>query len=185
MHSHAATAFASGLFTWYWIRTADFGSAESTKPARANKQKIPSTDGAILRWTTLGVLAGLASCVRTQEVLLVIAPVWEWTRRFKREPEARLLLCKSGAMMLGGFLIGFSPQAIIWKLLYGSFLAAPSSFNLAWSNFALGPTLFSSYHGMLTWTPLYVLALTGLVWQARCARPSPTARCPVRGAPAC
>jgi hypothetical protein len=144
-YAHAATAFASGLFIWYWLKT--------------------SRDSSPLRWGTLGLLAGVAACVRTQEILIVLAPAWEWLWWYKKEPGRRSDLWRSAAAMAGGFAIGFSPQALVWKLLYGSFFAAPASFNLAWSNFAIVPTLFSSYHGLLTWTPLYVIALAGLIWE--------------------
>jgi len=150
-YSHAATAFASGLFVWYWLRSS--------------REEAPLSP---LRWGTLGLLGGLAACVRTQEVLVLIAPAWEWLGRCRGgSRERRGDLARAAAALAGGFLVGFSPQALVWRLLYGSFLAAPAAFNMAWSNFALGPTLFSSYHGLLTWTPLYAVALAGLAWEAR------------------
>ncbi len=62
-------------------------------------------------------------------------------------------------------LIGFSPQLLVWKFLYGSFLAAPAAINLSWSNHSLAETVFSSYQGLLAWTPLYALAAAGLLWE--------------------
>ena len=165
-YAHAATAFASGLFVWFWLRTSQEEAApKGTAASRPLKRKETPASLSALRWGTLGLLAGIAACVRTQEILIVLAPAWEWFRRFRLEPERRGGLWKSAAATAAGFMIGFSPQLLVWKLLYGSFLAAPAAFNLSWSNFSLGETIFSSYHGLLAWTPLYALASAGLLWE--------------------
>ena len=167
-YAHAATGFASGLFLWFWLRTSEEEAAPQGKALRGGKRKIDPAPSSLsaLRWGTLGLLAGVAACVRTQEMLVILAPAWEWLKRFRAAPERRSALWKSAAAMAAGLLIGFSPQLLIWKFLYGSFLAAPAAFNLSWSNFSLGETVFSSYHGLLAWTPLYALASAGLLWEA-------------------
>ncbi len=96
-YAHAATAFASGLFIWYWLKSsrdeAVLGAASKGKSAsRPAKRRIDPPSLTPVRWGTMGLLAGLAACVRTQEILVVLAPAWEWLRRYGAEPESRPVL---------------------------------------------------------------------------------------------
>jgi len=68
----------------------------------------------------------------------------------------------------GGVIAGFSPQGLMWLLSYGSFFFMPNKFNFGLSNFDIIDVLFSSYHGILFWTPVMIPALIGLVyWQKK------------------
>jgi hypothetical protein len=144
--AHAASAFASGLLIWYWLKT--LGRVESAQEEQR-------------RWFTLGLLGGIAAMVRTQEAVILIAPLWEWTRALRRDPNRSQAVALS--CLICGVGIGFLPQALLWNALYGHFLYSPQVFNLSLDYFALGKSLLSSYHGLLAWTPLYGVALVGLV----------------------
>jgi len=141
--AHAASAFTSGLFLWFWLKTR--GQGEHPRE----------------RWFTLGLLGGIATMVRTQEIFILAAPLWEWIHA-GRADNGR---AKTGGLaLLGlGFCAGFLPQALIWKALYGHFFYSPQIFNFSFENFALGKSLFSSYHGLFVWTPLYLAAILGLI----------------------
>jgi len=60
-------------------------------------------------------------------------------------------------------LIGFSPQGLIWQMSYGSFFYFPNSFNLSLRYFDLSSIFLSPFHGILIWTPVMIISLTGLV----------------------
>lgn len=105
--AHAATAFATGLYLWVWLRTLD----EPSDPRRVRD-----------RWFTLGLLAGIAAMVRTQEILVLMTAIIEWVTRTRKGAEARVLLLPSMGWMILGVLIGFSPR--LWS---GSSFTAGSS----------------------------------------------------------
>jgi hypothetical protein len=138
------TAFVSTAFIWYWFKS-------SKNPDRPE------------RYILLGLILGAGAMIRQQEALLGLAPMAELILRvMKRETKPGKALVNF-AIMGVSFIVAFSPQSLIWKIVNGSFFAAPSKFNLSWKYFALDKTLFSSYHGLLFWTPVYFSAFAGLV----------------------
>jgi hypothetical protein len=104
-----------------------------------------------------GAVAGLVALVRWQNVVfLPAALVVSWTVFGK--PRARDLLAGGLA-----FLVVFLPQILYWKALYGSaFLIPQGGGYLDWTRPRLEEVLFSSRHGLLSWTPVLWLALAGL-----------------------
>jgi hypothetical protein len=61
------------------------------------------------------------------------------------------------------FLVVFSPQMIVWKRLYGSFLTVPQGTRFLTGNAAWDGVLFSPHHGLFSWSPLLYLGAVGLV----------------------
>jgi hypothetical protein len=62
----------------------------------------------------------------------------------------------------------FLPNLIIQKIIYGTFRSVTSYGRFGaglwqWTSPALGKVLFSADHGLLTWTPILIPALAGLV----------------------
>ncbi len=145
--SHAASAFMTGGAVWFWISTRNVKD--------------------FLRWFCLGILCGIAAMVRPQEGLVLILPFWDIIARRWREKEIPSPVFKAAGGVFLGFIVGFFPQALIWRMMYGSFFHAPSAFNLRWNYFALPEILFSSFHGLLTWTPLFLLSVIGLMWDMK------------------
>ncbi|HJX52943.1 MAG TPA: hypothetical protein VJ801_09280 [Polyangia bacterium] len=138
------TAFTSALFIWYWI-------ASMKEPERPQ------------RYLLLGLTLGVAAMVRSQEVLLGLAPATELLHRCIKKTVKMAPAARHATLAVASFCIGFSPQLISWKVVNGSFFAAPAAFNLSWKNYALDRVLFSPYHGILFWTPVYFIAAIGLV----------------------
>ncbi len=141
--AHAVSAFAVTLFVWYWL--ASYG-----RPDR------------LRRYVLLGLLLGLAAMVRPQEALFgIVVPV----ERLLRRRESPSLAAEAGNIALFAlfFAVGVSPQLLIWKIVNGSFFAAPAKFNLSLAYFAPGEVMFSPYHGILFWTPVFLVAAAGII----------------------
>ncbi len=139
------SAFSVSLFLFFWLR----------------QRQRPNTNAATNG--TLGFLLGLAAGVRTENILFGAALLFDWVRNKTNDKTSMRDLMRSVLFATTGVLIGFSPQLIIWKLLYNSFVP-PQMFNLWISGFAITDLLFSPYHGLATWTPVILLASASLLW---------------------
>lgn len=143
--SHGASAFAATLFLASWLE------------ARA--------DVAGARWLGVGLAGGLMSLIRIQDGVLLAMPALDLVLR--RRGWRPLLVLALGPAMAAGLQLG------IWAGMYGSgFLtlaAEQGHFGRPELNF--WGVLFSARHGLLTWTPIYLPALLGIVvWLFRDAR---------------
>lgn len=110
----------------------------------------------------LGVLLGASALVRPQLALLGLVFLAEGPRGWRT-----LATTRAGALLALGIALGAAPAPIAHSVLYGSPLALPKSEEMLWLRPALGKVLFSDYHGILPWTPLYALGAAGLVALAR------------------
>jgi hypothetical protein len=138
-YSHAVSMFTGALFVAYWFLD------QSATPIR--------------RAAVLGALAGAATLVRWQDVVFLLVPIFElalgrspWTTRV------------AGILAAGlAWVVVFSPQMIVWHVLYGQAFAIPQgpSF-MQWTTPHPIDVLFSTNHGLLTWAPLLILSLAGL-----------------------
>lgn len=132
--SHATSIFTTSLFLYTWFRVRESATMRG--------------------WLLLGLVGGLAAIVRWQDMLFLLMPLLD------RKPW-RLKLA-----MLSVALLVFVPQLIVWKILNGEFNPY-STGNLKGKFFPYGkylvPVLFSSYHGLLVWTPIVGLCLLGFV----------------------
>jgi hypothetical protein len=135
--SHAASTAAAALALWLWDRDRD--------------RRTPA--GFLL----LGLVLGLAMCVRWQNGVLLVLPgldllaAWWHKRGAWKGPAA------GAALLLAGALVGAFPQMLAWKALYGMWvLPYPphgADFVRLDHPFLIN-TLFSSRHGLLSWTPV-------------------------------
>ncbi|MGV8121801.1 MAG: tetratricopeptide repeat protein [Candidatus Xenobiia bacterium LiM19] len=141
-NSHALTAGLAAVFLAYWLRT------------RSDPQPM--------RWCFLGLLLGVMTSVRPQEILFGWVLLVEIIDMQLQQKDFRQLL-QSLLLTALFFCIGFSPQSVSWKVLFGSWTAQPQSHNMDLHNFALLETLFSPYHGVLFWTPVMLLGIGGLI----------------------
>jgi hypothetical protein len=110
-------------------------------------------------WATLGVLLGLACLVRWQAAvyLLLVAPLGLWG--LARGIPARWLGAAAGLAILA-----FAPQMIVWRLSYGSLLTIPQGRGFVdWSAPHLLDVLVSADHGLLTWSPVALVGVIGLL----------------------
>src|SRR5579859_1328776 len=150
--SHAHSAFAVALFLWYWHRTRD-------------RRGWP-------QWCLLALIAGLMLNVYYANVMLLAVLVVEAVRQYSaalRPPRPRTaaifqLFARHGAF-LAIVAICLLPTFITRYFLYGSPFATGYGSVRYWSwrsPFFLA-VLFSSEHGLFSWTPVLLLATAGLV----------------------
>ena len=149
--SHAFSAFAVALFLWYWDRT---------RPQRTLGQ-----------WAVLGLLAGLMGNVYYPNVFLLIFPGLELIhliRAGRRTPDrAPLPLGKlvSCAVVFGAmFLVSLLPTFVTRQIIYGNPFETgyPPISTWNWTSPVFLRILFSADHGLLSWTPILLFAVTGL-----------------------
>jgi hypothetical protein len=154
--SHAHSAFAVALFLWYWNRT---------RGART-----------VAQWILLGLLSGFIVDVYYPNGALLVIPLLEgiadyWSD-FKRLTYAGTAIARlfvRHLIYVSAFLVGLLPTLITRHIIFGDALQtgyAPVG-GWAWKSPALWKVLFSSDHGMLTWTPILILALVGLLFFRR------------------
>jgi len=106
----------------------------------------------------LGLILGLAMCVRWQNGVLLLLPGIDLLLRLRREPAALPRLAGLGGALVAGAVVGASPQLMAWKALYGEWLlsAPPHGADfLRLDHPWLLQTFFSSRHGLFSWTPVF------------------------------
>jgi hypothetical protein len=147
-YSHAVSMLASSAFFFGWATTRD------------------RQTGA--RYALVGLLGGLTTLVRWQDVVFFVVPAidawWHFLRR-RRDAAgfgARLAVCAAGG------IVGFLPQIWAWIVLYGSPFAIPQGPDfMRWTSPQILPVLFSDNHGLFTWTPIVAVAIAGIAWLCR------------------
>jgi len=155
--SHAHSVFAVGLFLWYWERT------------RASRT--------FLQWILLGLISGLMLDVYFANGVFLVLPLIEslvhygdaWkTEEFR---EAGSLFAANFCFLLAVILC-FIPTLITRYIIFGGFFRFGSYQHVAWDWTApyWHSILFSTEHGLLTWTPILALAIFGLVFAPRRAK---------------
>jgi hypothetical protein len=118
------------------------------------------------RCAALGLLIGLAACVRWQNAVLLLLPAATLARQLRPAP---LDAVRRGLLTLAAFALGALPQMLAWKAIFGEYLLADPPHGrdfLRLGHPYLLETFFSSRHGLLYWTPLLwagFLGYAGLV----------------------
>ena len=149
--SHAHSVFVVAVFLWYWHRT---------RQCRTLGQ-----------WVILGLISGLLLDVYYVNIAVLLVPFveslqgyWRGWRESGVGGQAVRKLFVANLLYCFATLIAFSPTMITRQIIYGSplNLGYGSMGAWLWTSPYLGSVLFSSDHGLLTWTPIVVLALAGL-----------------------
>lgn len=137
--AHTLSVFGLALVIYLWIK---FRSALNLK-----------------KTILLGLATGFIGLIRWQNLLFFIIPALETIRKKQLIQLVVFLFAVS---------IGFLPQLIVWKIVFGDFLLIPqgSDFLNFWQPKIL-EVLFSTRHGLITWTPSIGLALLGLYFLKR------------------
>ena len=142
--SHASSFFAAALLLWVWLR-----SEESPRAG-----------------FLIGLVGGLVASVRSQDVLLLLAPLSSvlWSGGL-RDRSRRARVAAWIAAIGAGFLLAFLPQLAAWQVLNGS--PTPFGVTSVKGRFALTArhlpgVLFSPFHGLLLWSPILLPAFIGL-----------------------
>lgn len=144
--AHALSAFACALALLAWLRVTE-------RPDLG-------------RWIVLGAAAGMMALIYWSTMLLLIAPVIgiayrAWIMRNDRQQLIRIF---SGCLAAGlAALIVFSPQMIVWFLIYGSPLVKPPGTpNIVWNDPHI-VDLFTARFGLARWSPAAMIGLFGLL----------------------
>jgi len=110
-------------------------------------------------WWWLGVLIGIMAITRTQHLIFLILIGLETITRLG------LKQLKNTLIMLVGVVVAFTPQLLVWHHLYGTiispYLLADEGFNFLKPH--LLEVLLNPQAGLLLWTPVYGLAVFGLL----------------------
>lgn len=158
--SHAHSCFIVALFLWYWNRTR----GERT----------------IAQWIVLGLLSGLIVDVYYPNGVLLLVPLLEgiggywhyWKSSHNGRANIPRLFIRH-LLFVVVFIVGLLPTLISRQIIFGGPFRTgyPSAEGWHWHSPALLNVLFSSDHGMLSWTPILALALVGLALFRRVDKP--------------
>ena len=155
--SHAHSAFAVALFLWYWDRTRNSRT--------------------LLQWIFLGLLGGLMVDVYFPNGVFLFLPLIEsilgYAKSWKeKSSRAAGTLFASNLSFSAALFVAFLPTLITRSIIFGGFFRFGSYTAEPWDWSAPNwrVVLFSSEHGLLTWTPILLLAFAGLFFAPRSAR---------------
>ena len=150
--SHAHSVFTVALFLWYW---------DATREHRSPKQ-----------WLLLAVIAGLMLNVYYVNLMVVtvlgVEVVWQYSYVLRSghssSPSYLELLVHNLLFGLVVILL-MIPTFVSRSIVYGGPFETGyfSIRDFLWQSPAFFSVLFSSNHGLLSWTPLLGLAILGLV----------------------
>ena len=150
--SHAHSAFSVALFLWYWHRTRERRT--------------------LGQWALLGLSGGLMLDVYYPNVVFLLIPLmesiagyWRAWRSPGRDWVAIRELFSANVLFALLVVLAFTPTLVARQIISGNPLAFgyTALHQWAWTSPALGSVLFSSNHGLLSWTPIVLLALLGLL----------------------
>jgi len=143
IYTHAPSFLLAALFIERWA-----GASKGTRD-----------------FAVLGLLLGAAACVRWQNIILGFLPLWSLAGVALN---ARAVVRKAGAFG-GAFLFAITPQLLAWKTIFGRFyFGVPLGEDyMRWSEPFLEELLFSSRHGLISWSPILLFAAIGLLFFVR------------------
>lgn len=143
-HSHACTVFTSALLFYLLLDAKEKGDSHR-------------------RWFLIGAVVGLATMVRLADSVLIASAltilVW---RAVKERGWGRYAL--NLFLLIAGFMVAMIPQFIVWRRLNGSFFTTGYEyFPFDFKSPHIWGVLFSTYHGIFSWTPVLLIAVAGLI----------------------
>ncbi len=153
--SHAHSAFAVALFFWYW---------HETRSSRS-----------LAQWLILALIAGLMFNVYYANAMLLSVLAVEAARNYylafrpdaSAPPNSNLRipeLLLRHLLFAAAFLVCLLPTFLTRFLIYGNPFESGYIMLRDWNWFSpyFLAVLFSSNHGLLSWTPILLLAIVGL-----------------------
>jgi hypothetical protein len=174
----ASTTIAGSFMLWYVVKEPTMTHAPSMAAVAAfayvwaRTLQRRTTAG----WIGLGLLAGLMTTIRWQNAIFTILPaidsgvgLMEAWRRRDRELAVRVI--RGGLAFAMAAFVGFLPQMLAWKAIYGHYLAiSPVGPEIRWRAPEVQDILWSSRNGLFSTSPVLYLAAIGLLVFARSAR---------------
>lgn len=156
----------ASFFEWYLAEQPLTSHAVSVLLVAAffllrQKEALSSPTGSL----ALGLALGFGMSVRWQNGVYLLLPALDLAGEALRQRS--IASASKRAVLLGaGVFVGILPQLLAWKAIYGEYLldTPPHGADFLRLNrpFLLN-TLFSSRHGLLSWTPVFWLCLLGLI----------------------
>jgi hypothetical protein len=147
--THASSMASVAGFTWMWLATRD--------------------QRTLRQWAVLGLLAGLMTLIRWQNLLFALLPGCDaaalaWAAWRSRNGRALQRTVSSGAIFLGCLVLAFLPQMLAWRSIYGSLIArSPIGPEIRWLHPHLVDVLWSARNGLLSTSPILYAGGIGLV----------------------
>jgi len=147
---HVLTGFTTALFIYIWHRTKN------------NRTYI--------QWISLGITIGISAMIRPENIILLVIPLIEMIYKITHKKKISILKI---IIFFLFFLFSFIPQLMVWIILKDnplsipsneSFLLLPGETSLHLLKPALFQTLFSSYHGLIIWSPIFILIIIGFFY---------------------
>ncbi len=155
--SHAHSAFIVALFLWYWDRTR----AARTLP----------------QWLLLGLFGGLMLDVYYPNALFLLVVLVELAvtaaRIFRSQLSSKTrefrTLVLGSCVFAAALVLALLPTLVSRWVIYGRPLATGYTEGTLWhfTHPLWGQVLFSSDHGLFSWTPILLLACVGLLFVVR------------------
>jgi hypothetical protein len=150
--AHVHSAFTVALYFWYWDHTR--------------------SERSWFQWFVLGLLAALMTDVYYVNAVLMIVPLFESIGRYlktipvKQWNETTRLFFQNLLFVLT-FAAGIVPTFISKKIIYGGYFDMGYPEIWYWSSPAILKVIFSSEHGLFSWTPVLLFAVLGLFFLHR------------------
>ncbi len=149
--SHAVSTMAVALLLtiWLWARSST----------------------SLARWSAVALAAGLVISVQRYNVFYLIAPALTLVGRLRDQFSAKsrsewVSVTKKGALVMGVLAVASAPLWIYNLYMQGVLIGAgdwPSNSITHWRRPHVWAFLFSSNHGLFSWTPVAYLSAIGLV----------------------
>src|SRR5262245_35827070 len=153
-YAHAMDAFACAAFLGYWAHTV----------GRSDRR----------RWLALGVLLGVATLVRVQELAMgVVVALEVVVESVRRRSSGRALAAwwLGGGAVLAVAVVVVGPQLLEWHVVFGSITELPQGAKYTRLEAPmLGELLFAPRNGWFSTTPIAYAAVIGLAVVPRRAR---------------
>jgi hypothetical protein len=147
--SHTHSAFAVGLFLWYWQRTMGHRS--------------------IIQWVALGAISGLMIDIYYPNALFLMLPGLEafvhYAQSYRKGGRTFPSMIQMGCGHLSYLTVTgivLLPTFVTRQIIYGNAFNLGYTESWYWTSPKLVQVLFSSNHGLFSWTPLLMPAVFGL-----------------------
>ena len=154
--SHAHSAFIVALFLWYWERTRAYRNTR--------------------QWVVLGLITGLMLNVYYANLMVVtivlVEAVWQYAEILREAPveQGQFFSLLSRQILFGVVVcVCLLPTFVSRWIVYGGPFETGylSIRDFLWSSPVFFKLLFSANHGLLSWTPVLIFSLLGLILFAR------------------
>jgi hypothetical protein len=150
LYSHAFSVLAITIFLLLWFRMR--------------------ADSPLQLWLLWGLVLGYAVWVRPQNALFAIVPLCEWTGLSRPGGNRLIFPIRAGSLFIFGVLLGFSPQMLLWLKTTGQPVVDAYGHigdDFFWFRPRLWYLFFSTNRGLLVWSPIFAVAIPGLVMLVR------------------